>query len=84
MAAPIAAGVTALYKARYPDAFPVPHMLLEQIKETSVQKRIDPLPPWGRVELNRVDALCAVTNNVECPEPPFIPRQFDPLDIQPE
>jgi subtilisin family serine protease len=83
MAAPIAAGVVALYKARYPDTSP-PHFLLEQIKETSVQTTFDPLPPWGRVDLNRVDALCAVMQNTHCMAPSFKPGQFSPVKIQPE
>jgi subtilisin family serine protease len=68
MAAPIVAGVTALYKARYPTTYPSPHLMLEQIKETSVDKRYT-ASPWGEVRLMRVDALCAVTNNLNCPIP---------------
>jgi subtilisin family serine protease len=69
MAAPIVAGVTALVKARYPTNFATPHDLLGRVKETSVDKRFQILPPWGEVRLHRIDALCAVTNNLACPIP---------------
>jgi hypothetical protein len=71
MAAPVVAGIAALLKARYPDTttFPAPHFLLDQIKETSVDKRCDNIPQWGEVRLKRVDAFCALTNNQVCPIP---------------
>ncbi len=69
MSAPIVAGVIALVKARFPTSFATPHDLLGQVKETSVDKRFDNVPPWGEVRLKRVDALCAVTNNQACPIP---------------
>jgi thermitase len=69
MASPIVAGLTALVKARYPTTFATPHLLLEHVKETSVDKRFPQVPPWGEVRLHRVDALCAVTNNFDCPIP---------------
>jgi subtilisin family serine protease len=69
MAAPIVAGVTALVKARFPTTFATPHDLLGRVKETSVDKRWDNLPPWGEVRLKRVDALCAINNTQPCPIP---------------
>lgn len=68
MAAPVVAGLTALVKARYPTTFGAPHDLLEHVKETSVDKRFN-AQPWGDVRLRRVDALCAVTSNTDCPIP---------------
>jgi subtilisin family serine protease len=68
MAAPITAGIAALLKARYPKKFATPHDLIEYIVKTSVDKRFSALP-WGDVRLNRVDALCAVTGNLNCPVP---------------
>ena len=72
MSAPIVAGLAALLKAQNPDTktFPKPHDLLNRIKGTSVNKRFSNLQPWNTdVQLNRIDALCAVTNNSNCPIP---------------
>jgi thermitase len=61
MAAPIAAGVTALVKAKYPTMFPTGHDLTDHVAETSVDIRYTH-PNWTtQVRLHRVDALCAVT-----------------------
>lgn len=72
MAAPIVAGLTALVKARYPTTFASPHDLLDHVAETSVDKRYNN----GDIRLHRVDALCAITNNFNCPIP--IPRPMSP------
>jgi subtilisin family serine protease len=72
MAAPIVAGIAALLKATDPNwsTFPTPHDLLGRIKETSVDKRMGVLQPWNTdVRLDRVDALCAVQNDLQCPIP---------------
>ena len=67
MSAPIVSGIAALVKAKYPQ-LTVPHDLLDQVKETSVDKRyIDSIR--GEIRLKRVDALCAVLNNQDCPIP---------------
>jgi len=61
MAAPIAAGLGALVKARYPTTFPNGHELMDHVAETSVDIRYSH-PNWkSEVRLHRVDALCAVT-----------------------
>ena len=75
MAAPIVAGVIALVKARYPTTFAAPHDMLDQVKETAVDKRYNALP-WGEIRLRRVDALCAVTNNLACPIPANVSENF--------
>ena len=67
MAAPIAAGVTALVRARYTSQCLTPHVYLEHLKETGIRYEWDPLPPWGRVRIQRVDALNAVTIAPACP-----------------
>ena len=74
MAAPIVAGLIALVKAQLPNAFATPHDMLDRIDETTVDKQYV-APPWGEVRLNRVDALCAVTNNLDCPIPPAAPAR---------
>jgi subtilisin family serine protease len=68
MAAPIVAGLAALLKAQHPGSSPFekPADIMVRIKNTSVADRYQNLPPWGDVRLNRVDALCAVTN-ITCP-----------------
>jgi hypothetical protein len=71
MAAPVVAGIAAILKATDPNwqTFPTPHDLLDRIAETSVDKRYEN-PRWADQErLRRVDALCAVTNNLNCPIP---------------
>ena len=68
MAAPIVAGITALVKAKFPTTFATPHDLLDRVKETAVDKRFN-AQPWGEVRLKRVDALCAITNDLNCPIP---------------
>lgn len=75
MAAPIVSGITALVKAKNP-LLTIPHDWLNIVKETSVDKRFPNLPPWGEVRLKRVDALCAVTNNPNCPIPATIADGF--------
>jgi subtilisin family serine protease len=65
MAAPIVSGLTALVRAKNPE-LTVPHDWLDIVKETSLDIRLGSVPPWGEVRLNRVDALCAVTNAQDC------------------
>jgi len=80
MSAPIVSGIAALVKSKYPN-LTVPHDLLDQVKETSVDIRFNN----GNVRLRRVDALCAVTNNLACPIPPTAANQTaSPEKIQPK
>ena len=71
MASPIVAGIAALLKAQFPSTnpFSAPNNLLSRIFQTSVNKRFSNVFPWGPIDLHRVDALCAVTNNTQCPIP---------------
>ncbi len=59
MAAPIVSGVTALVKAKYPNLNP--DCLVDQVKETAIDIRQDCHPRRGRIRMQRVDALRAVT-----------------------
>lgn len=63
MAAPIAAGVAALVKAKYPTL--TPNQIASQIAETGIQWDCVH-PTRGEIKTNRVDAYCAVTNNRAC------------------
>ena len=73
MSAPIVSGVAALVKAKYPTL--TPDEVLNQVKETGVRIDYVPNPTRGRIQTNRVDALCAVMNNLNClPPQPLKPN----------
>ena len=63
MAAPIAAGIAALVKARNPSW--VPHDIVDWLPETGIEWRC-PHPTRGNIRTARVDAFCAVTGNTDC------------------
>jgi subtilisin family serine protease len=63
MAAPIAAGVAALVKAKNPQLDP--HLIVGQIAETGIKWDCDH-PTRGPIKTARIDALCAITNNTAC------------------
>jgi subtilisin family serine protease len=63
MAAPIAAGVAALVKAKFPTL--TPDQIVSQIAETGIAWDCTH-PTRGPIKTNRVDAYCAVTNNQSC------------------
>jgi subtilisin family serine protease len=63
MAAPIAAGVAALVKAKFPNL--TPHEVVTQLSETGiVWDCVHPVR--GEIKTSRIDAYCAVTNNIAC------------------
>ena len=66
MAAPIVSGIAALIRAR--DAVSAPHSIVERISETGILWDYAH-PTRGLIKTNRVDALCAVTNNRACSVP---------------
>ena len=63
MAAPIAAGVAALVKAKYPTL--TADQVAAQVAETGISWDCTH-PTRGPIKTNRIDAYCAVTNNRSC------------------
>jgi subtilisin family serine protease len=63
MAAPIAAGVAALVRAKFPAL--TPNQIVSQIAETGISWDCTH-PTRGEIKTNRVDAYCAVTNDRSC------------------
>lgn len=63
MAAPVAAGVAALVKAQNP--LLDPHSVVDRLIETGIRWDCDH-PTRGAINTSRIDAFCALTNNVNC------------------
>ena len=59
----IAAGVAALVKAKFPNL--TPHEVVGQLTETGILWDCAH-PTRGEIKTSRIDAYCAVTNNVAC------------------
>lgn len=66
MSAPVVSGIAALVRAKYPNQ--TVRQTVEQIKETGVKLDYTDAAR-GRIQTKRVDALCAVTNNLSCSAP---------------
>ena len=71
MATPIASGIAALVKAKFPAL--TPHLIGEQLEETGIEwdcRDEHQHPTRGEIRTARVDAFCTVTGNTNCGENP--------------
>ncbi|MEO7539367.1 MAG: S8 family serine peptidase, partial [Pyrinomonadaceae bacterium] len=81
MAAPIAAGIAALVKATHPTL--TPHLVGEHIEDTGIGW--DCFLPQRQIQLDtmRVDAYCALTNNIACGINALACNQAQPCSASP-
>jgi subtilisin family serine protease len=64
MSAPVAAGLAALVKAKYPAL--TPHEIVDHIEDTGIEWDCFHAGRGIAIETSRVDAFCALTGNVSC------------------
>ena len=89
MAAPIAAGVAALVKATNPSF--IPHQVVERLIDTGVEWDCFSSVRGGDIRTSRINAKCALDNNVACGNAPqacqlprntFISEPVVPFDLR--